>query len=151
MNKRSTRRKEDQAHIAVRHGDDDRRDSGGGHGRFYPDDDVLAELNELKEVAVLDPVLVECAFRAGKCLAMAVNCIPDEFDESELPFTQTAIFAALVNAAVKRTSLSATSRGSAISRPFVTSCIAGGSGGARASRFAPGGSVASAGGCYGCR
>jgi hypothetical protein len=102
MNKRSTRRNEDQAHIAVRHGDDDRRDSGGGriqHGRFYPDDDVLAELNELKEVAVLDPVLVECAFRAGKCLAMAVHCILDEFDESKLPFTRTAIFAALVNAA----------------------------------------------------
>ena len=30
---------------------------------------------------------------------MAVNCVLDEFDESKLPFTRTAIFAALVNAA----------------------------------------------------
>ena len=104
MNKRSTRRNEDQAHIAVRHGDDDRRDSGGGriqHDRFYPDDDVLAELNELKEVAVLDPVSVRLALLAGKCLMKVVECILDEFDESELPFTRTAILAALLDAAAQ--------------------------------------------------
>ena len=30
---------------------------------------------------------------------MVVKCILDEFDESKLPFTRTAIFAALVDAA----------------------------------------------------
>jgi hypothetical protein len=30
---------------------------------------------------------------------VVVTCIPDEFYESELPFTRTAILAALVNAA----------------------------------------------------
>ena len=62
-------------------------------------DDVLAELDEMKEVADLDPLFVRCALTAGKCLMVAVNQILDEFDESELPFTGTAILAALLNAA----------------------------------------------------
>src|SRR5829696_5193960 len=37
---------------------------------------------------------VRCAFGAGKCLMVAVNCILDEFDESKLPFTRKAIFLA---------------------------------------------------------
>ena len=64
-------------------------------------DDVLAELDGLKEVAVLDPVSVQFALMAGKCLMVAVECILDEFDESELPFTRTAILAALLDAAAQ--------------------------------------------------
>ena len=96
-------------------------------------DDVLAELDEMKEVAVLDPVCVKCAFGVGKCLMMAVNCILDEFDESELPFTRTAIFAALVDAAEENKPVPI-ARLSTIWRPCATSCIAGGCDVSRASR-----------------
>ena len=60
-----------------------------------------AELDGLKEVAVLNPVWVRGALAAGKGLMVLVECILDEFDDSGLPFTRTAILAALLDAAAK--------------------------------------------------
>ena len=89
-------------------------------------DDVLAELDEMKEVAVLDPVLVKCAFGVGKCLmswpstassmsSTRASC-PLPGRRSSRPWSTRR----------KRTSLSPTARRSAIWRPCATSCIAGG-------------------------
>jgi hypothetical protein len=64
-------------------------------------DDVLAELDEMKEVAVLDPAYVSGALACCKGLMMFVECLLDEFDKSELPFTRTAILAALLDAAAQ--------------------------------------------------
>jgi hypothetical protein len=50
-------------------------------------DDVLPELDEMKGVAVLDPAYVRGALPCCKGLMMFVECILDEFDKSELPFT----------------------------------------------------------------
>ena len=63
-------------------------------------DDVLAELDEMKEVAVLDPAYVRGALACCKGLMMFVESL-DEFDKSELPFTRTAILAALLDAAAQ--------------------------------------------------
>ena len=64
-------------------------------------DDVLAELDEMKEVVILDPVCVRGALAAGAGLMIFVESILDEFDRSELPFTRTAISAALLDAAAQ--------------------------------------------------
>src|SRR5215211_4027541 len=64
-------------------------------------DDVLAELADMKEVAVLDPAYVRVTLACCKGLMVFVECILDEFDKSELPFTRTAILAALLDAAAQ--------------------------------------------------
>ena len=62
-------------------------------------DDVLAELDEMKEVVVLDPVCVRVAlWRAGS--DDLVEFILDDSTD-ELPFARTAILAALVDAAAQ--------------------------------------------------
>jgi hypothetical protein len=58
-----------------------------------------ADTRAVERVADLDPLFVRCALTVGKCLTVVLNQILDEFDESELPFTRTAILAALLNAA----------------------------------------------------
>ena len=60
-----------------------------------------AEPDGLKEVAALNPVLVRGALAAGKGLMVLLECILDEFDDSGLPFTRTAILAALLDAAAQ--------------------------------------------------
>jgi hypothetical protein len=48
-------------------------------------DDVLAEPDGLKEVAVPNPVLVRGALAAGKGLMVLLECILDEFDDTGSP------------------------------------------------------------------
>ena len=64
-------------------------------------DDVLAELDEMKEVAASTRFYVRGTLACCKGLMMFVECILDEFDKSELPFTRTAILAALLDAAAQ--------------------------------------------------
>jgi hypothetical protein len=73
----------------------------GGEAVNMTSDDVLTELDGLKKVAVLDPACVRGALACCAGLMMFVECILDEFDKSELPFTRTAILAALLDAAAQ--------------------------------------------------